>query len=84
MLERECQIVDIKLSATSETKSEETISLFKKINELEATIKSCVEKIELVHNGIAMNVIKTPEKEDEIKRIYTPRLEHFNNKLKKR
>ena len=84
MLERECQILDIKLSATSETKSEETISLFQRITDLEDSIQSCEEKIDLVHNGIAINIMKTPEKEDEIQKIYMPRLEYLNDKLKKR
>ena len=84
MLERECQILDIQLLANSEIKSSETINLFRKIDNLENSIQSSKEKIDFVHNGIAANIIKIPEKEEEIRRIYTPRLDYLNDKLKKR
>ena len=84
MLERECQILDIKLAAASENKSTEIIKLFKKVEDLQASIESCEEKIELVHDGITTNIMKTPEKEDEIRKIYIPRLDYLNDKLRKK
>lgn len=83
-MESECQILDIKLAATSETRSFEIISVLEKIKDLEHGIQNCEEKIKLVHNAIALNILKTPENKEEIQRIYQPRLDYLDKKLKKK
>ena len=45
-----------------------------KIIHLERTISNIVEKVALVHEAIASNILKAPEKEKEIKQIFTERL----------
>ncbi|XP_057310202.1 uncharacterized protein LOC130648181 [Hydractinia symbiolongicarpus] len=89
MLESECMNLDIKLAAsTAVSKSKnkilsfnDSIAICNKIKDCEKTAKDCEEKIGLIHEAIALNILKKPETEQHIKDIYEPRIDFLQRKM---
>ena len=90
MLEEPCHILDFKISValTKETNNildgnfaATFIESQTKIRDLEYLVADYHNKIDLVHEALGLQILKSPEKEREMQNIYRPRLEHLNQKL---
>ena len=89
MLEFRCHLLDIKiageLAIRNKSLNREEFDKFVKskseIRDLEFQAEDLHNKIELVHSAIYNRVTNEPEKEDEIRHIYEPRIKYLNNKL---
>ena len=44
---------------------------------LKYTIDDCDEKLQLIHDATAVNILETPERTKEIENIYKPRINTF-------
>ena len=51
-----------------------------KMKNLQKAIADIDEKINLVHEAIANHILRTPEKAEEIKNVYAPRMELLERK----
>ena len=68
LLEQDCLILDVKLvgqnalkdKSISQSEYDEHVEAYKNMREIEKTIESCEEKINLVIEAIALNVFCTP------------------------
>ena len=76
--------IDVKIARQNKTIDKsafhEFISQQTEIRKLEYIISDFSEKIDLVHDTIATNLIRTPEKEEDIINMYTPRLKYLQDK----
>ena len=89
VLEDQCQIIDVKISAKScincdDSEYSNFIEVQTKIRKVEYEIGDCQEKINLVHDALSANILRSPENEEEICKIYNPRIEFLNKKLKEK
>ena len=88
MFEDFCHLLDIKIATVhaindKRIQHDEFDKYVEKqiaICKLENTITDCDEKIELVHDALATNIVSHPEREKEIKAIYIPRIEYLTAK----
>ena len=88
LLEDTCHQIDVKIAGhlalqnktIDKSAFDEYISQQREIRQLEYIISDLSEKIDLVHDAIATNLIRTPEKEEDIRNMYTPRLKHLQDK----
>ena len=89
MLEFRCHLLDIKIAGELAIKNEslnrEEFDKFIKskseIRDLEFQAEDLHNKIELVRSAIYSNITKEPEKGEEIRNIYEPRIQFLNDKL---
>lgn len=89
MLEFECHLLDIKIACEigmkNQTINQEDFDKFvevqSKIKECELKVEDLHNKIELVRSAIDNHIINEPEKEEEIKSVYEPRIELLHVKL---
>lgn len=57
------------------------IETYQELTELEQNISEASEVIEMIHEAVTCNIARDPEKEEEIKEIYEPRLKFFEAKI---
>ena len=88
MLEDSCYLLDIKI-AISNAISDKVINHIEfdiyvqkqiRIQKSEHVIEDCNEKINLIQDAIAANMIRNPEKEDDIRKVYERRMEYLIRK----
>lgn len=63
---------------------ENTVVAYHQIEQLKNGIEHCQETIDLIHEAIAVELSKEPEKEEEIIQTFATRLQHFGEKIKQR
>ena len=57
------------------------IRTYNTIQELESSIKGLATIIELIHDAVASNLSKMPEKAKEIETVYKPRIDWHQKKI---
>ena len=84
MLESECYHIDFDMAATSgegnglsKEQVEQMKSAFDTIRKCEDDMDDIDHTISLIHQAIASYIAEDPESEEEIKKVYEPRLAHF-------
>ncbi|XP_047129927.1 uncharacterized protein LOC105845473 isoform X1 [Hydra vulgaris] len=88
MLEDGCHLLDVKIAAkmcmTNQTVNnrnfDEYIALQLKIYEGEKVINEYCEKITLIHEAMAIHVLRSPENKEIICEIFQPRVAHYMEK----
>lgn len=88
MLEDSCHLFDIKIAASHAISnkiikhSEFDLYVEKQIQirRLEYVVEDCDEKINLIQDAIASNLIRNPENEEHIRTIYEPRIKYLISK----
>ena len=87
-LEAECYSLDFKVAALTQSGkglSDDNIKMMIKnyntIQELESSIKDLETTIELIHDAVASNLTKFPEKAKDIENVYKPRIDWHQEKI---
>ena len=88
MLEDGCHLIDVKIAARLCEKNQtandrnfnEYIALQLKIYEGEKVIAGYCEKITLIHEAMAIQVLRSPENKENLYEIFQPRVVHFMEK----
>lgn len=79
-------MLDLKIANAEEgiPTSDSDITIFAELHtqvkNLQYKIDDCYEKVKLVNDAILKNMLENPEKEEEIREIFEPRMEYFQNK----
>ena len=56
-----------------------------KLDELiqfEQQVEKYHETLDLIHDTVACEIMKDPTKEQDVKQVFNPRIEHFRNKIR--
>ena len=88
LLEDSCHMLDVKLAGEMAMKDQsinriqfnEYITSQHRIRDLENIINNYNEKINLIYNAVSINILKNPEKAEEIKNVYHQRLTYLEQK----
>ena len=89
MLEDRCHLLDIQLAANMAKTNDSIdqagfdsyVATQSQIRNLEYLVTDYHHKINLVHEAINSAILFEPEKEEQIRELYAPRLIHLNNKM---
>ena len=91
LLEDHCYQLDFKITAMTgdgngltEDQVKLVTSAYKEMKRTEEDISSVENTITLVHAAIAENIAKNVEREDEIKKVYEPRLIYLAKKVEEK
>ncbi|XP_065672288.1 uncharacterized protein LOC124815234 [Hydra vulgaris] len=94
MFEDECHLIDIKLAGELALKNniigkadfDKYVNMHVQSNFVKCVIEDCDNKIALLQDTISLKVICEPDKTEEIRNIYTPRIVYYdlikNDKIK--
>ncbi|XP_065656336.1 uncharacterized protein LOC136081893 [Hydra vulgaris] len=85
MLEDECQLIDIKLAGELALSSktidkaefDKFISMHVQSSLLNSVITDCIEKIALLQDTVGIQVLRNPERAEDILKIYKPRILYY-------
>lgn len=89
MLEFHCHLLDVKIAGEIGLKNQtidqadfdKFVAAQTKVREFELQAEDLHHKIELVRSAIDYHLLNEPEKEEDIKAVYEPRIELLNEKL---